>query len=371
MTKHIINNTYLISPPHAGGETKQIHLDANRFDTNSPDYLIIGFDTEYQRAPLINDETGETLEHIRENEVLSYQYSCSILTANLDEENPEIEWSGIILPRGTELSVRLSLQEFVSLAISDGFEKFPKLAVPDQIFLIAHFTRADIPAFSDFKDEGNRKNLNLHNIRNSFVNVRKDMPVDLADTNTGEPISVKLKLRDTMHLAPNGAKSLGRLGEILNFPKITLANTIEAEKAIKQNMRGLLEDDWPLFREYAIRDAEVCAKYAKDIIRLYQSETGEFKLPLTLTSIGVKLLHQQWEEVGWDKLSVVGKEEITETKYNDATQRMNTTKRQVFQKKVYWNIDFVTETYHGGRNEQFWFGPGYEAKWNDYDLTSA
>ena len=38
---------------------------------------------------------------------------------------------------------------------------------------------------------------------------------------------------------------------------------------------------------------------------------------------------------------------------------------------MHWNIDFVTESYHGGRNEQFWFGPSFEALWNDYDLSSA
>ena len=40
-------------------------------------------------------------------------------------------------------------------------------------------------------------------------------------------------------------------------------------------------------------------------------------------------------------------------------------------KELFWHEDFFTECYHGGRNEQFWFGPAFEAQWFDYDLSSA
>lgn len=31
----------------------------------------------------------------------------------------------------------------------------------------------------------------------------------------------------------------------------------------------------------------------------------------------------------------------------------------------------ATECYHGGRNEQMWFGPSFTDQWADYDLASA
>ena len=46
-------------------------------------------------------------------------------------------------------------------------------------------------------------------------------------------------------------------------------------------------------------------------------------------------------------------------------------KKVIYQKKIHWSLDFLTECYHGGRNEQFWFGPGFDSIWYDYDLSSA
>jgi hypothetical protein len=31
----------------------------------------------------------------------------------------------------------------------------------------------------------------------------------------------------------------------------------------------------------------------------------------------------------------------------------------------------ISECYHGGRNEQFWFGPAFDDTWIDYDLAGA
>ena len=45
--------------------------------------------------------------------------------------------------------------------------------------------------------------------------------------------------------------------------------------------------------------------------------------------------------------------------------------KEVFKDKVSWKCDFVTEGYHGGRNEQFCFGVSDEAEWFDWDLSSA
>jgi hypothetical protein len=267
-------------------------------------YLIIGFDTEYQRYA---DEDTRTLN----NEVLSYQYCCTVIERDGDDVSAPV-WSGLLMPKGPNVEDRLSLEEFLVAALTDGCRQFPDLQLPSTIYLVAHFTRADVPGFADFKDEKTRSALKLDNIRNLFMNVANDIRLDLGDQTTGNGIPISVKIRDTMSLAPAGAKSLAAIGDILGFEKIVLGATPQQELSIKQNMKAFMERDWEAFYEYAVRDAEICAQYTRKMIRLYQERTGKFRMPVTLTSIGVDLIRQFWKEQGVNPLEIVGKEEVKE-----------------------------------------------------------
>ena len=57
-------------------------------------YLIIGFDTEYQRYA---DGDTRTLN----NEVLSYQYCCTVIERDGDDTSAPI-WSGLLKPKWVE-----------------------------------------------------------------------------------------------------------------------------------------------------------------------------------------------------------------------------------------------------------------------------
>ena len=326
-------------------------------------YLIIGFDTEYQRY---TDEVARTLN----NEVLSYQYCCTVIERDGDDASAPM-WSGLLKPNGPQISNRLSLEEFLTSALDDGCARFPDLMLPSTIYLVAHFTRADVPGFADFKDDATRSALKLDNIRNLFMNVANDIRLDLGDPASGDPIPISVKIRDTMTLAPAGAKSLAAIGDILGFEKIELGATPQEELSIKQNMKSFMERDWDTFRKYAIRDAEICTQYTLKMIRLYQERTGKFRMPVTLTSIGVDLIRQFWKDQGVNPLEIVGKEEIKEKYWSKRFGRYQTKKKVTYLKKIHWSLDFFTECYHGGRNEQFWFGPAFESVWYDYDLSSA
>lgn len=335
----------------------------NTLNRRNPEtYLIIGFDTEYQ-----SQSSGAGID----NELLSYQYSCSVI--QVDSKKPLFGWAGIILPDGPDASDRLSLKEFVELAISDGIARFPSILIPRHIYLVAHFTRADVPGFVDFKDDASaRDRLNLQNLRNTFVNVAKNVDVRLhCNQAQKDIIEIKLQIRDTIHLAPAGARSLRDLGEILDFEKIELAPTDQESLEIKKNMKRLLKMDWYLFKRYAIRDAEVCTRYTIEMIYQYFDQTKSFKLPLTLTSIGVDLLRTHWKKSGIDPVAIVGKEAVKERIYNRKLGYYQEKSKTVYRQNLHWHIDFVTECYHGGRNEQFWFGPAKEGLWFDYDLQSA
>ena len=326
-------------------------------------YLIIGFDTEYQRYA--DDET-KTLN----NEVLSYQYSCLIIEKDT-EINDSFSWSGLVKPKGPLVTDRLSLREFLIAAVQDGLSKNSNVVLPSTIYLVAHFTRADVPGFSDFKDEVTRSALQLDNIRNLFMNVANDIKLELGEPASGNSIPISVKIRDTMTLAPSGAKSLAAIGDILGFEKIELGATPQEELSIKQNMKSFMKRDWDAFYKYAIRDAEICTQYTHKMIRLYQERTGKFRMPVTLTSIGVDLIRQFWKDQGVNPLEIVGKEEIKEEYWSKRFGRYQTKKKVVYRKKIHWSLDFFTECYHGGRNEQFWFGPAFDSVWYDYDLSSA
>ncbi len=180
-----------------------------------------------------------------------------------------------------------------------------------------------------------------------------------------------MKIRDTLTLAPAGARKLEDLGNILNFKKMKISSTPEDELYLKRNMKEFMKKDWGLFRDYAIRDAEICSQYTTRMIRLYYSHTNKFKLPLTLTSIGVDLLQKFWSDNSVDPLGIVGKEQVVQKYWSTRLNRYQKKKKDVLLKELHYRTDFLTECYHGGRNEQFWFGSIYEDTWYDYDLTSA
>ncbi|MFA8442241.1 DNA polymerase [Yoonia sp.] len=337
----------------------------SRSNSSADAYLIIGFDTEYQKEAVTNGHGEVELR----NRVLSYQYFCQIIDRNSESGQPS--WSGIIFPEGPEDKHRFSIDTFVKTAIADGLQSIPDAILPSDVYLVAHFTRADVPGFSDFKDNDGRSAMNLENVRNLFMNVRKPVKINLAIGRGSKPLTLKVKIRDTVALAPAGATSLAKLGDILNFKKLTLSDDPAEELYFKKNMAEFMEAEPEKFREYAIRDAEICARYTSRIIKLNHEKTGMFRLPITLTSVGVDLIQSYWIANKVDPLEVVGKEVVEERYWSNKNKRYQTKEKLVSLKKLYWSEDFFTECYHGGRNEQFWFGPAPKGLWYDYDLTSA
>ena len=313
------------------------------------DYLIIGFDTEYV-SKSINDGDFE-------NELLSYQWCCQVISSDGTKSD---EWSGLVLPNGPKVSDRLKIQEFVELAISEGLKKNKELKIPRDIYLVAHFTRSDVPGFQDFKDKIGKDVLNLSNIRNTFVSMRKDVGIKLNDD-----IEVRLKIRDTITLTSANSKSLDDLGKMLNVPKLKLS------KEQISNMKVVLEEDPELFEKYGVRDCEICLKYTVLMMYQYQDLTGRFNLPQTLTSIGVDLLEQNWKERGIDPVSIIGKEKTPRKIWNKKFSRFDYKTKTPYKEKLYFSQDFIRESYHGGRNEQFYFGPHKKDVWYDYDLKSC
>lgn len=348
-----------------------LFLDPARVrDTKTPSplgqtILIIGFDTEYQKADPHARDGADPLS----NTVLSYQYCCTLL--HEDVEDADITWSGIIYPASGTVADRLRIPDFIHHALQHGFSLHPHLMVPPSILMAAHFTRADVPGFFEFKDPVLRDRLLLQNIRSNFMNIQKPFKVDFSAGDGNKPVTLDVSIRDTMVLSPAGSRSLEDLGKILGVDKLKLSDDPEREYHLKTHMSELLEQDRDLFERYAIRDAEICAKYSAKMVRANDRNTGVFALPNTLSSKGIHLLTSFWGSKGLDPLAVVGKEVIEETVWRPTLKRLVKQKRTVFLQQLSWSEQFLTEAFHGGRNEQFWFGPAPEGIWYDYDLASA
>lgn len=99
---------------------------------------------------------------------------------------------------------------------------------------------------------------------------------------------------------------------------------------------------------------------------------GQKKVPLTLTSIGVDLFLKSCKEgLNLDHLAILGKEEHRCKEWDDKRRCYMKKKVTVPMEEVHRHTAFVTECFHGGRNEQFWFGPGFDDQCSDWDFASA
>lgn len=342
----------------------QVELDSANFNlgtekTDAEQYLIIGFDTEFKTPnnPLSLDEVRAGQAKYR---VLSYQVYCSLYDPLQPEAKP---WNGICYPNGDN---RLSLSDILIFALSKGVAEGCLKIIPKRIYVAGHFTRADFPALSDFQSLSDQ----ISAVRATFLSIKEGINYMIAfDDCTFAKIEVVL--RDTMLLTPATSKSLKALGELVGLQKIELDPDPERDQFYKINMDVLLTDDPELFERYAINDAEICTRYLEQLIEQCVEITGERNVPPTLTSIGVNLLTASWGEQNLSALDLLGQETIKERYFSKNKGRYVWVKKTVNLQEVDWHIAFATECYHGGRNEQFWFGPAFEDNWTDYDLSSA
>lgn len=355
------DEVFLVAKPRVqireepGGEKKPFTICIDDFvDLPRDQYLLMGFDTEYQ-------STTYKLEEIKKGkakyEVLSYQFYVRDLAHN--------EWSGIAIP---DMHMRLSFAEFLMFTLASvaaGGQKLPK-----NIVMVGHYNRADIPAFSD-KDQWWTR---LRNVRNSLVTGGVPITVRVqfgADDDEENRVELKVYLRDTMLLAPTGKKSLAELGKLIDEEKGQLADNADEERTYKQNMKAVRDLQWPKFKKYALKDAKISALYFERIAEQYRKITGAKFIPTALSSIGVTLLIKEWKSRGIDSLEVVGKEKHDEPYWDEKRGYIKRRRTTPYVEELSWHIPFLTECYHGGRNEQFWFGPSFEDDWTDYDLSSA
>lgn len=108
--------------------------------------------------------------------------------------------------------------------------------------LVNHFSPADLCMFSDFTSI--KKELDI--LSGSFITMGK--PIEIG--------SRSVTIRDTILLAPGGAKALAKIGATYALPKLEL--TVEE----LNNMKLLRSANPELFTAYALRDSEITLTHA-------------------------------------------------------------------------------------------------------------
>jgi hypothetical protein len=307
----------------------------------------------------------------KRNQILSYQY-CAI-------DRRGRAWKQLIAPPAGE---RITLRNFLKQAVQVGLERQYIDEWPKVIHLIGHFTMADIPGFKDFSGVKTQ----FDALRRTFVTLEKPFIGKLAFTK-GHCHSVKVFLRDTMLLAPQGEQSLKKLGKLVELDKEPL------DTKWIENMDLLRRDDPAKFEQYALRDAEVCVAYALRMLQLryricpdHNQQVSQValpsdedkkpkikKVPTTLSAIGLSYLQHLWKwgDRKFDRLRLMGLEEKTERTWHPAEERIIPEQVEVPIPTRYFQELLATECYHGGRNEQYLFGAGQRGTWIDFDLRGA
>ena len=165
---------YWIGPPEHNKSSDQIEVWLESGDlapyvkppknSDIPDnFLIVGFDTEYKTP-----DSAVTGQQIKEGEAISEILSYQFYAKTIDG----VVWQGICCP---EKDQRLTLQEFMLFVLGSGARLHGLKSISSKIYLVGHFTRADIPAFADFAQINNQ----FSAVRNTFVSIDRHLDVDI------------------------------------------------------------------------------------------------------------------------------------------------------------------------------------------------
>ena len=318
----------------------------------SVDDIILAIDSEWTN-PL----------KVLHNDILSYQWVVS---------KSGKRCSGIIYTRSGEKSDRIAFKKLVKVAIETARKKGIIDGWPENLICAAHFMRADLLHFSEAFTDIKTK---VNGMRKTLVSLKGSYGIDYEEIAhkklTSEDVTfhdksrhkhtVNVKFYDTMLLAPAG-KSLADIGKLVGQPKIDIQPPYSIER-----MDILLKENEPLFRQYAINDAYIACLHMERMIEFVKS-IGLKTLPFTLGSIAVKALMQTLPDE-YGKMFGFNEVEIEHWPEKKAKPLTKKVKRPIEGRAILEQL--ATNSYDGGDNRNFVFGPTEHNDWNDFDLPSC
>lgn len=153
----------------------------------------------------------------------------------------------------------------IRLLDETGAIKF-RITIRQNLYLICHYSVADVCSWSDFEE-----------LKTKFRIIGKSY------VTTGLPYKcngINVYLRDSMLISPAGAslKSIGSLYESSGLSKL------EIDKSDRDSMDLFMENNYELFKEYAIKDSVIALYHALTVEQSSIQELGKFSIPITLSS---------------------------------------------------------------------------------------
>jgi hypothetical protein len=237
--------------------------DRKRLGVRKPSLpkLMIGFDCEWQN----NSKTNC-------NDVLSYQ--AHLINRDTGHIHNFIHH---VRPDCREKYVRLTLGEFLVRVLLGALKAGVIATHPRSIMLAGHFTRSDLSVFSDFHRFLKRR---LAAVHKTYVTTDRLLPINLPFPDGARRVT--LAVVDTQLLAPEKSK-LDKLGDYVQLPKLKIMSGYS-----KEEMARYREEQPEAFKAYALRDAEIAARYASSIFDLFKKLKIVGRSP-TLGAAGVAL----------------------------------------------------------------------------------
>ena len=173
----------------------------------------------------------------------------------------------------------------------------------------------------------------------------------------------KVHIRDTVLIAPQGAKSLAGIGSIYGegFNKIDIGKYRQGKMSI------LLKENKELFEHYGIRDSVITLKHAISM-EVFNHSVDRLGVPLTLSGIGNAYVLKEWSTTKYQGYQV-----RSDIMMGNLTSKLTPKLARAVDLSKYI-VQYITG-YRGGRNESMMYGVDIikdnSRNWYDYDLTSA
>lgn len=248
---------------------------------------------------------------------------------------------------------------------------------PSEVILAGFLTRADLPAFSDFKhflkqvDGVGGTFASIKRTADTELPLRSDTEARLKQRYSGivgddfNPRIMNIRLIDVSRLAPPG-KPLEVLGEWIGLPKLDLPPGFA-----KDRMDIFQRKDRQAFEQYAIRDAEIVAYYLLWVWWYGNRHLGLNDFSATIGSLGVRYAEACMLREGVAPDIALNYRQVKTPRWNRESRRAVTRKLRIPQQIRKWLESFMADAFRGGRNECYTFGPSRVQKYFDPDLNSA
>lgn len=230
------------------------------------------------------------------------------------------------------------------------------ISVNRVLYLCMHESSADLSMLSDF--DIFKESLDI--VSRSFVTIGKPITKEFSD---GSVSKSRVHIRDTILIAPMGAKSLAAIGAIYGeaYHKINIDDYRQG------NMSVLLKENKDLFERYAMRDSEITLKHASMMEEFY-FDLGKVGVPLTISGISKAYVLKEWATNDYK-----GYQLNSDIMIGNLSSKLTPKSARGIELSKY--IMQYVSSYRGGRNESMMYGCDIIKEnsrlYIDYDMTSA